>query len=140
MVVPPADPAAPVISAPPTYDTLTRLVDDPGQNDESLSARSNVTESASSAVTEADSPVRLMYEKRGVDAFGPSRNDGLMSGPSLEQADVDTLLWDEVPKAPESGDQFADARAKADAKSAEAHTHGALEESDYMVMTKSPTS
>ena len=71
---------------------------------------------------------------------------GLMSGSSLgqrlSQADVDTLLWDEIPKAPraESGDQFADARAKADAKSAEAHTHGALEESAYMVMTKTPTS
>ena len=80
------DPAAPVIGAPPTrpstYDTLTQLVDDPGQNDESLSARSNVTESASITppaaydVIEADSPLRLMYEKRGVDAFGPSRDDG----------------------------------------------------------------
>ena len=86
VVVPPTDPAAPVIGAPPkrppTYDTLTQLVDDPGQNDESLSARSNVTESASITppaaydVIEADSPLRLMYEKRGVDAFGPSRDDG----------------------------------------------------------------
>lgn len=140
--VPPTDPAAPVIGAPPTYDTLTRLVDDSGQKDKSLSARSNVTESASSTVIEADSPLKLMYEKRGVDAFGPSRDGGLMSGSSLGQADIDTLLWDEVPKAPraESGNQLADARAKADAKSAEAPTHGALEESAYMVMTKTPTS